>query len=150
MTNTNINTILQAFRIRRNYYATLLQLSQNQQKYIAAENYTQLLALLGEKQQVLSRLEELHQQQPQLTQQWKACRNTIDEATRSDAEHLLAEMESILTELKQEENESTNHLLVKKQMTEQELQEITQGEQTHDAYRDQLGTVTHRYLNLET
>ncbi len=150
MTHTNIDTILQAFRTRRNYYATLLQLSKNQQMYIETEDYTQLLALLGEKQQVLSRLEELHTEQPQLTAQWKACREVIDAATLSDAEHLLAEMETILTELKQKETTSTDTLLTQKAITEQEIQEVISGEQTHDAYRDQLGTVTSRYINLET
>lgn len=150
MSAIDIDSILQTFRTRRNYYATLLKLSQNQQKFIATDDYTQLLSLLDEKQQVLSRLEELHQQQPQLIQQWKECKAGIDPLTRSDAEHLLAEMEAILTELKQEEHLCTNNLIEKKTATEQSLQEVNQGENTHDAYRDQLGTVTHRYLNLET
>jgi len=150
MTTECMTTIIQAFRTRRDYYANLLDQSKRQQEFIDNADYTQLLALLGQKQQILSRLDELNQQQPGLMDDWKAQRDNIEAATRSDVEHLLEEIESIIKQLMQEEQSSTQTLIVQRDQTEKQIQDVTTGANVNNAYRDQLAPTTHKHLNLET
>lgn len=141
--------ILRLFETRREHCRNLLELSRRQIELIDGDDYTQLLSVLGRKQRILGALDELKMQHPQLMQRWQAQRTTADATMRDDCEHVLAETETILAELIKEEDDSTRRLTQRRNATQQKLQTISKGTQTHQAYRDSLAPVTHRYLDVD-
>ena len=139
---------LEIFRGRRDGYRALLELSHRQQTLIEADDYTELLAVLGRKQVLLSRLEDVNRRYPDLREQWQASRSALPAEHRSTCEHLLAETEHCLAELLLVEQSSTESLTTRRDATQHELQAIARGSQAHEAYRDHLAPVTHRHLDI--
>ena len=138
---------LETFRTRREHFQALLTLSRRQKQLIAESDYSELLAVLGQKQRLLGRLEELNRHQPDLRRRWQDQRESLDGVLRDDCEHLLAETEALLAALLDEEQTSTSELSARRDETQRQLQAISQGSQIHDAYRDQLAPATHRHLD---
>lgn len=136
------------FRARRDGYRALCDLSRRQHALIAADEYTDLLSVLGTKQAILQRLEELNRRFPDLRRQWQSSRAALPEVQRTECEHLLAETETCLAELLEAEQASTEFLTSRRDATRRELQAIARGSQAHEAYRDHLAPVTHRHLDL--
>lgn len=149
MSTLDASNILPVLQARRQHCRNLLELSRRQRNLIDASDYSQLLSILGQKQRLLGRLDELNKEHPDLKSQWKLIRTTADAEWRDDCEHVLAETESILAELIEEESQSTEHLSRKRDATQRELQSVSQGARVHDAYRDSLAPSTHRHLDLD-
>ncbi|MGE3315592.1 MAG: flagellar export chaperone FlgN [Planctomycetaceae bacterium] len=143
--HSNMLTVLNT---RRQHCRNLLELSRRQRDLIDASDYSQLLTILGQKQRLLGRLDELNREHPDLKSRWKQIRDTGDADWRDDCEHVLAETESLLAELIEEEQDSTDHLTRKRDTTQKELQAVTQGSRVHDAYRESLAPATHRHLDI--
>jgi hypothetical protein len=144
-----VSDFLRVFKSRREYCQALLELSSRQSELIAEDDYEQLLMVLGQKQHILSRLEALNQSQPGLWRDWRKRRDTFDPALLEDCEHVLAETESILAELVQQENASTEFLTRRRDAARSQLQSVSHGADVHSAYRDSLAPATHRHLNLD-
>src|SRR3546814_8671282 len=70
-----------------------------------------------------------------LITQWRRCRESAGADTRETCEQLLAEAESTLAELLNEETASTDELIVRRDATQCELQELSQNSRVHEAYR---------------
>ncbi len=138
-------TIFQKFR---EHWRNLLELSRRQRALIDADNYTQLLSVLGQKQRILGHLDELKQRHPGLRERWQSRRETFDASFGDDCDHVLAETEAILAELLKEEQSSTEHLTSRRDETQQELQAISNATEVHKAYRDSLAPATHRHLDV--
>ena len=122
------------FRVRRDYCRALLELSRGQDVLIETDDYTQLLVILGQKQGILGRMEELNRGQPQLWETWRAQRGQLDPGARALCETLLGETEAVLAELHDQEQASTERLAQRRNATRLELTTLTQGVRAHDAY----------------
>lgn len=142
------SNILPVLNARRQHCRNLLDLSRRQRTLIDDSDYSQLLSILGQKQRLLGRLDELNKEHPDLKTRWKQIRDTGDAEWRDDCEHILAETESLLAELIEEEQHSTDHLTRKRDATQKELQAVSQGSRVHDAYRESLAPATHRHLDI--
>jgi hypothetical protein len=149
MRTTSKIDYLATFRTRRDRCRELLDLSNEQDSLIERDDYTGLLDVLGRKQRILSEFAEAKQNQPELLSHWKTERDALAPELRDECEHLLAESESLLGMIIQEEKSSTEQLTSRRDETQGRLQTITQGSQVHDAYRDSLAPSTHRRLNVD-
>lgn len=144
-----VSDFLRIFKSRREYCQALLELSSRQSDLIAEDDYEHLLMVLGQKQHLLGRLEALNQSQPELWSDWRNRRDSFDPDLLDDCEHVLAETESILAELVQHENASTEFLTRRRDAARQQLQSVSHGADVHNAYRDNLAPATHRHLDLD-
>ena len=140
--------MLTVLNLRRQHCRNLLDLSRRQRGLIDSSEYSQLLTILGQKQRLLGRLDELSKQHPDLRAQWKTLRDTAEYDLRDDCEHVLAETEAILADLLSEEQQSTDHLARRRDDTQKQLQAVSQGARVHDAYRESLAPSTHRHLDV--
>lgn len=149
MTGPAASDFLATFRARKQLCAALLELSRRQRALIDADDYTQLLVVLGQKQRILGRLEELKGREPDLLERWQAERDGLESTTRAECDQALAETETILADLAEEENDATQHLAQRRDETRRELEALAQGSEVHDAYRDSLAPATHRHLDVD-
>jgi hypothetical protein len=138
----------EVFEQRRDYCRALLELSNEQRRFIASDDFTALLGVLGKKQRLLGRIDDLTRQRPNLWRSWKTQRDDIAPEVREQCDHLLAETEALLAELLAEEQRSTDELTERRDHTQTQLQEISRGTRVHEAYRDGLSPSTHRHLDL--
>ena len=139
---------LTIFQTCREHWRNLLELSRRQMTLVDADDYSQLLSVLGQKQRILGRLDELKQQYPGFREQWQSQRATIDAVLQDDCSHVLAETEAILAELLKEEQFSTEQLTGRRDTTQRELQAISNATDVHKAYGDGLAPATHRHLDI--
>ena len=149
MPNSDISNILQIMKTRRQHCHSLLTLSKQQRELIDTDDYSQLLTVLGKKQRILGRLDELSSRHPNFGRQWQSQRDSLDSKTRKEGECVLSEIEAILSELLELEKESTTVLSHRRDETKRQLETLSQGTQTHEAYRDTLAPVTSRHLDID-
>jgi len=149
MSNLTELDFLNVLKNRREYCRELLELSRGQAALVETDDLTELLTVLGKKQRVLGKLDELSKQFPNLARQWQNRRQTADPVLKGECEHVLAEMEAIVAELLEEEAISTKRLIKRRDETHQELQAISTGSEVHAAYRDSLAPATNRHLDVD-
>ena len=149
MPNSNISNILQIMKTRRQHCRSLLAFSKQQRELIDTHDYTQLLTVLGKKQRILFRLDELKSRHPDFGREWQTQRDSLDSNIRKKGETILSEIEAILGELLELEKESTTVISHRRDETKRQLEILTQGTQTHEAYRVNLAPVTSRHLDLD-
>ena len=149
MSTTCALDFLTTFKTRREHCHALLELSRHQLQLIVGDDFTELLDVLGQKQRLLSCLDELKQHQPQLWEQWQAQRDSIDPAVRRDCETALAETEGFLAEILENEKGGTQALTERRDATQKQLQAISRGSQAYSAYRDGLAPATNRHLDVD-
>lgn len=140
---------LQTFAARRQCFVELLDLSRQQLGLVESDDYTRLLTLLGGKQQVIHRLEALGRRDPRLWDDWRETRDRLTPPARSACEQVLAETESLLAQLLEQERVSTETLKARRDETARELRSVAAGSRVNQAYRDSLAPATHRHLNLD-
>lgn len=140
---------LQQFAARRECCQALLDLGARQAALIAAEDYPQLLELLGRKQVWLSRLAELGLAQPRLRERWQRGRHLAAPEVRESCEQVLAEAEAALARVLECENHSAHTLAQLRESTARQLAELDRGAQAQFAYRDALAPTTARHLDLD-
>ena len=70
--------ILNILKMRRQHCRNLLDLSRRQRGLIDASDYSHLLTVLGQKQRLLGRLDELNTQHPDFRGQWARLRTLGD------------------------------------------------------------------------
>lgn len=139
---------LTLFVQRRQYFRDLLQLSRGQLALVETDDHAQLLSLLGAKQRIIGRLEDLGQRRPELWQEWRRERDRLDPGDRASCESALAETESVLAELLETERICTETLSQRRDATRRELQRVVHGSHVNQAYRDSLAPATHRHLDV--
>jgi hypothetical protein len=138
---------LALFQDRHRQFDELIELSRRQAALVETDDYPRLLALLGTKQRVLGRLEELGRQHPRLWQNWRVDRDGLAPAIRRQCEDVLARSEDVLAEMLEHERASTSVLEARRVATREQLQAVAAGVNVNDAYRDSLAPVTHRHLD---
>jgi hypothetical protein len=149
MSTLSAPEFLTIFQTCREHWRRLLELSRRQMAMIEADDYPQLLSVLGQKQRILGHLDDLKQRYPGLRERWLSRRGTIDPELSDDCNHVLAETEAILAQLMKEEQISTERLTGRRDKTQQELQAISNATEVHKAYRDGLAPATHRHLDVD-
>lgn len=150
MTHHGDIPFLSILRLRRDHCRGLLELSRQQTELIRRDEYTQLLALLGKKQHILGRLDEISARYPQLARRWKDRRDTLEPEVRSECETLLAEIENLLAQLNETENDSAVLLTRRRDETRQQLEALSTGARTHDGYREALAPADSRHLDVKS
>ena len=148
-TDTGVVDFPAIFKTRLEYCRALQSLSIRQMELIQANDYSAMLQVLSQKQQLLERFDSLNQRHPELWQLWQNTREELEPEWRSDCEQMLAESESILDDVLQRDNDGTELLSERRDQTQRQLQSIASGSQVHTAYRDSLAPVTHRHLDVD-
>ncbi len=147
MNSTSLKDILEVLKQRRTHCRELLDLSRRQNRVIDASDYTSLLSILGQKQRVLMRLDELKRRRPDLGEQWELLRNSGPETARRECEEVISEIEAILAELMQSEKDGADELNQRRETTRQQLETIAQGVHINETYRDNVAPFSHRFLD---
>jgi len=137
------------FKTRRAYCRSLLDLSREQFELVENSEYARLLELLGRKQRLLGRLDELHQTEQDLWGQWKEARNGLEPSVRHQCEQLLRESENLLAEVLIQEKAGTDALSERRNGTQRQLLAISRGTKVSEAYRDNLAPATNRHLDID-
>ena len=140
---------LTTFRERRDCFTELLELSNEQMRLIESDDYPQLLAILGRKQRILGRLEEIHRLHPRMAAEWKQFRDTLIPAARSACDQCLTETERLLEQLMSQEREGTERIAERRQQTRTELQTLTDGTRANQAYGQPHIRGTNRLLSVD-
>jgi hypothetical protein len=148
MTDLTLSEFERLLEDRRAQCLRLLELSFRQRDFIAREDYTALLGLLGQKQQILGRLDEQKERQPALVEFWRTRRDGLPAGPRDRCERLLVGIESALAQLVGEEQASSEHLARRRDATRHELERLHQGAEVHRAYRDGTDPAAHRHLDV--
>ncbi len=146
---SSTSDFLTIFADRKQCFADLLDLSQRQLGLVEADDYTQLLGLLGGKQQIIGRLEALGRIRPALWDDWRAERERLAPPARTACEETLAQTETLLARLLEHERISTEALARRRDQTARELRTLAAGSRVNQAYRDSLAPVTHRHLDRD-
>lgn len=128
----------------------LLELSRSQASLIEADDYSELLAVLGRKQSLIERLAETKRSHEHVWTNWKSVRAELASDSRDRCDELVERTESLLAELVQLEETSTRSLVARREETRVELRRIDDGSRTNMAYRDSLAPSTHRHLDIDT
>lgn len=137
------------FSQRRECFANLLELSEEQRQLINQDDYTALLALQGRKLRVIGELEAIGQQHPELMPVWRSSRAALPASTRQACEALLAESERFLSELLAQERNDTQMLTDRRAETQRQLYGLTAGARAQTAYNGDGGAATHRVLDID-
>jgi benzoyl-CoA reductase/2-hydroxyglutaryl-CoA dehydratase subunit BcrC/BadD/HgdB len=148
MTLTSLNDILNVLKERRTHCRELLDLSRRQNRVIDANDYSTLLNILGHKQRLLGRLDELKRRHPELGQQWQILREAGPATLRRECDEVISEIEAILAELMQTEKDDADELSQRRDATRRQLESIAQGIHINETYRDNVAPYSHRFLDL--
>lgn len=140
---------LKTFAERRRCVADLLELSQRQLRLVESDDYSQLLGLLGGKQQIIGHLEAIGTGRPRLWEEWRLERDSLAPPARAACERELSETEALLAQLLEHERVSTETLARRHDQTVRELRTVTVSSRVNSAYRDSLAPVTHRHIDLD-
>lgn len=140
--------LLDTFRRQHQLCARLLECSRLQMTLIVDENYTDLLDVISRKQRLIEQWDELKKRHPDLVQIWRDRRPHLATTERNACEKLIEGIQSLYETLLDEERESTEELTRRRDTAKGQLQNISNGAQTHQAYRDHLAPTTHRHLDI--
>lgn len=147
MSLDTLEDILDILKHRQAHCRELLELSRRQNHVIDASDYSSLLGILGQKQRILGRLDELKRRYPGLGQQWTALRETGVPRIRQECEGIISETEAILAELVQTEKEGADQLCERRETTRRQLEAIAQGFHVNETYLDNVAPFSHRFLD---
>ncbi|HUG90979.1 MAG TPA: hypothetical protein VML55_09105 [Planctomycetaceae bacterium] len=148
MSGLNLLEFERLLEDRHGHCLRLLELSRQQRDLIDGGNFTALLGVLGQKQQILGRLEGQKHRQPALVEFWRSRRESLASRDRDRCERLLAEIDGVLARLVGEEQVSSEFLARQRDATRQELEQLHLGSEVHRAYRDGMAPTTTRHLDV--
>ncbi len=134
-TQFTLDDYLKAFRARRACCRALVELSREQQRLIDVDNvdnYDELITILEMKQRLV---DELTDAAGAAWHAWKQNRAELPTAGQQVGDALLAETESLLLTLLDEEQLGVARLMARRATTERELTQLSSVEQIDAAYR---------------
>ena len=115
-------------------YTSLLDLSR-QQKYLIEEgDIDQLLATLGQKQQILGRVAEIEGKLRTYKDRWNELRQTMSADDRSMIDLALSTVEDLLAELIGMEQECEQLLVGQINVVQHDLEDVSNARGVNDAY----------------
>jgi hypothetical protein len=147
MSLASLEDILNVLRHRQTHCRELLELSRRQNGVIGASDYASLLGILGQKQRILGRLDELKRRSPELAQQWALLRESGPAHLRNECEGIISQTEAILAELVQTEKEGAEQLCQRRETTRRQLESIAHGFHVNETYLDNVAPFHHRFLD---
>lgn len=134
---------------RQACYEQILQLSRRQADLIAHDDYTELLVVLGQKQRLIGRLEEIVGSQPQFWGEWKSCRPHLAANVARACEECIARTEQLLTDLALQEAACAQKLLDRKNDTRTQLAALQTVQRTQSGYQTTSAPLPHRLLDVD-
>lgn len=139
---------LSYFKKRRDAFRELLRLSEKQHQHVVGDEYSELLVVLAERQQVIDRVLSNRSQHDQVAETWKKARDQLANSQRSQCDEVLAEAEELLSQVMKSDEACTSELQARRDTTQGQLQRITCGSQAHRAYANEEDS-THRFLDID-
>jgi hypothetical protein len=136
------------FRAREATFAELLRLSTLQWDRIVTDDYDGLLDLLGAKQRLLGRLEDLATVFPTVVERWRGERGELEATVRGECDRLLSATESLLARLTEQERICSEELQRRRDETRGELCQVVGGRAAAGAYRQDETPVGARWLDV--
>ncbi len=134
-----------AFHLRAACCRALLELSQRQSELISGDDYAELSQVLHSKQSLLEHLGKLSVEQASLRNAWSNQRTILPVADRQRCDAVLSETERLLATLLSVEQTSTALLTSRRDATQRELQGLSAGRQTRQAYQPGLPAAVSRF-----
>lgn len=150
MTNKELRELLEYFGREQACYTSLLDLSRRQKEVIAGGNVDDLLKILGQKQQILSRVAEVENLLLPYKRNWRAVRLALDDNDRQILDMALATVEELLAELISLEKESEQLLVTRRDACQRELSEAVSGGSAHHAYTTPAASDEPRFLDVRS
>lgn len=141
---------LAAFRERRAVCAALLELSRAQAECIRKDDFTELLDLLQQKQQLLDDVARAARDQGLAWSSWSDQRDRLRAADRSECERELALVENLLAELLREEQAGAQLLTTRQVVTQRELAAVNQEVRVREAYDGSTVGGGARHFSIDT
>lgn len=148
--DSGMPAFLAAFRERRALCAALLELSRFQAECIRQDDYTELLALLNQKQHLLDDVARAAREQESAWSSWSDQRDRLPAAERAECERELAQIEDLLATLLREEQAGTQLLNQRRDATLRELATVNQGGRVRAAYDGSTVAGAPRHFSIET
>lgn len=145
---TQTHHYLQAFRERRAYCQALVELSEQQAERIESDDYTELVAILNHKQQLLDLLLSTGSPERDLWNDWKSNRDDLSQEDRDACNALLQETETLLQQLMLHEQDCTTHLATRRDEVQSALRRVQQAGVALDGYAPSAETQTFRRLDF--
>jgi len=139
---------LKLFKAREATFAELLRLSTSQWDRIITDDYDGLLDVLGAKQRLLGRLEELAKVFPAIVDRWRGEREVLEPGVRAECQRLLESTESLLARLNEQERICSEELQRRRDETRGELCQVVGGRAAAGAYRDAESPHAARWLDV--
>jgi hypothetical protein len=139
---------LRLFKVRQATFAELLRLSESQWDLIVDDNYEGLLDVLGAKQRLLGRMEELTTAYPAIVDRWRSARDALGAPLRQECEQILDATERVLARLSEREQHCGAELERRRDHTRTELRRVTGGMEAAGAYHDSTAPSTSRLLDV--
>ncbi|HTN02330.1 flagellar export chaperone FlgN [Planctellipticum variicoloris] len=147
---TDLPDYLAAFRERRALCAALLELSLAQSDCIRRDDYTELLALLHQKQTLLDDVARAAREQELAWSSWSDRRDRLRAAERTECEQQLAQIEDLLARLLREEQAGTHLLNQRHDATQRELASVNRGMRVREAYEGSPLNGGTRHFSIDT
>lgn len=150
MTNRELHDLLESFGQEQACYTALLDLSRRQKEIIEGGDVDQLLALLGQKQQVLERITGIEEQLAPYKRDWRHVQDSLDDDDRQVLDLALATVEELLSELIALERESEQLLVSRRDRTYDELRGAAHASAVNSAYLAPQGAANAQYLDIRS
>jgi hypothetical protein len=125
-------------------YEQLAVMSRRQRDLIATDDPQDLLALLGQRRQVVSGLAALDGQLAPLQVYWREYRDEMPAAERRTVEALLQQASTTLKNVLAADAEDAQRLVARKENTGREMNQLNTGRQAFNAYRATAATAPAR------
>jgi hypothetical protein len=131
-------------------YTSLLDLSRRQRSVIEEHDVDRLLVLLGQKQQILTRVAGIEEQLRPYKERWKSLHESLDADDRQVLDLALSTVGELLSELIELEKASEQLLKGHRDRTLDELAATTHGTTVHQTYASGTAEVPPRFLDVRT
>ena len=127
--------LLEHLRHEEEIYAGLRDLSRRQMDIIESDGDAEkLLDVLGRKQVLLNRVEDVEREIAPYKRDWSELRETLDPSTREEIEERVNAVQEVLAEVLRLEEESQTLLLSRQHEISQDIRRISRGRRAQRAY----------------